>query len=251
MEEIKMIRKKKRHVSAVYLAMIVLIIAAEIIIVRNYNDDSSENIIADVTNSARYFQNRSALEDEEWSLILVNADNPVPEDYSISLTELSNGQFVDSRIYPDLQKMFDDMREQEIFPVVGEGYRTHEAQQKMMNDKIQAYINGGFNPKSAKSLAEAEVAAPGTSEHELGIAVDINADKERSSNDQVYEWLAENAYKYGFIRRYPPGKFSVTGIDFEPWHYRYVGAYHAEKIYSQGLCLEEYLENYENFEKER
>ena len=163
-----MSRKKKRHVSAVYFAIIFLIIAAEIIIVRNYNDDSSENIIADVTNSAGYFQNRSALGDEEWSLILVNADNPVPEDYSISLTELSNGQFVDSRIYPDLQKMFDDMREQEIFPVVGEGYRTYEAQQKIMNDKIQAYINEGFNKKIAQSLAEAEVAAPGTSEHELG-----------------------------------------------------------------------------------
>ena len=81
--------------------------------------------------------------------------------------------------------------------------------------------------------------------------MDINADKEKSSNDEVYEWLAENAYKYGFIQRYPPGKFSITGIDYEPWHYRYVGAYHAKKIYSQGVCLEEYLENYENSEKER
>ena len=228
--------------------MLALIIFAEIIIVRNYLDDDSESIIAGFSSSAGFVQNRSALEDEEWDLILVNADNPIPENYEISLTELRGGQFVDSRIYPDLQKMFDDMREQGIYPVVGEGYRTREAQQKMMDDKIQAHINTGFNKKSAKALAEAEVAKPGTSEHELGIAVDINADKEKSSNDEVYEWLAENAYKYGFIQRYPSGKYKITGIDYEPWHYRYVGISHAEKIYSQGICLEEYLENCEEKE---
>ena len=250
MEAIKMNRKKKSHISALYLAVLALIIAAEIIIVRNYLNDDPESIVAGITNTAAYFQDISALEDEDWSLILVNSNNPIPEDHSISLTELSNGQSVDSRIYPDLQKMFDDMREQGTYPVVGEGYRTRESQQQMMNDKIQAYIREGFNEKSAKSLAEAAVAAPGTSEHELGIAVDINADKARSSNDEVYEWLAENAYKYGFIQRYPPGKSGITGIDYEPWHYRYVGISHAEKIYSGGICLEEYLENYE-MEKEK
>ena len=242
--------KKKRRFSVIYFLILAVVLAVEIIIVRNYLDGSYESILTDLPNSAGYLQNRSALKDDEWSLILVNAGNPIPEDYEASLTELSNGQFVDLRIYPDLQKMFDDMREQGIYPVVGEGYRTRQAQQKMMNDKIQAYIDSGFNKKSAKVLAEAEVAAPGTSEHELGIAVDINADKEKSSNDEVYEWLAENAYKYGFIQRYPFGKYSKTGIDYEPWHYRYVGISHAEGIHSQGVCLEEYLENYEK-EKER
>lgn len=241
-------RKNKRRSPVIYFLMLAVIIAVEIIIVRNYLDGSYESILTGLPNRAGYSQNRSALKDEEWSLILVNANNSVPEDHEISLTELSNGQFVDSRIYPDLQKMFDDMREQGIYPVVGEGYRTHEAQQKMMDDKIQAYINSGFNKKSAKALAEAEVAMPGTSEHELGIAVDINADKERSTNDEVYDWLAENAYKYGFIQRYPFGKYSITGIDYEPWHYRYVGIPHSEKIYSGGVCLEEYLENYEEKE---
>ena len=237
--------KKKRRFSVVYFLMLAVILAAEIIIVRNYLDNDPESILTDLPNRAGYSQNRSAPETGEWNLILVNAGNPIPEDYEISLTELSNGQSVDSRIYPDLQKMFDDMREQGIYPVVGEGYRTRQAQQKMMDDKIQAYINSGVSKKTAKALAEAEVAMPGTSEHELGIAVDINADKKKSSNDEVYEWLAENAYKYGFIQRYPFGKYSKTGIDYEPWHYRYVGIFHAEKIYSKGVCLEEYLENYE------
>ena len=95
--------------------------------------------------------------------------------------------------------------------------------------------------KKAKKLAENSVALPGTSEHELGLAVDIIADKSRSDNEEVYSWLAENAYKYGFIQRYPKNKTAVTGFEYEPWHYRYVGSVAAEEIYEKGLCLEEYL----------
>ena len=75
-----------------------------------------------------------------------------------------------------------------------------------------------------------------------GIAVDINADKSKCSNEEVYTWLAENAYKYGFILRYPMGKQEITGTSYEPWHYRYVGDEAAWEIYEQGICLEEYYE---------
>lgn len=176
-------------------------------------------------------------------LILVNGENKIPEDYKIELTELSNGEAVDSEIYPDLQKMFDDMREQGIYPVVGEGYRTVEKQQAIMEDKIRAYENEGYSRKEAEKAAREWVAVPGTSEHELGLAVDINADKEKSENQEVYDWLYQNAYKYGFILRYPIGKTMITGIDYEPWHYRYVGREYAEEIQQSGLCLEEWLEN--------
>lgn len=175
-------------------------------------------------------------------LILVNRENKIPENYKIELTELSNGEAVDSEIYPDLQKMFDDMREQGIYPVVGEGYRTIEKQQAIMEDKIRAYENEGYSRKKAEETAREWVAVPGTSEHELGLAVDINADKEKSDNQEVYDWLYQNAYKYGFILRYPIGKTMITGIDYEPWHYRYVGKEYAEEIHNSGLCLEEWLE---------
>ena len=78
----------------------------------------------------------------------------------------------------------------------------------------------------------------------LWLAVDINADKERSDSDIVCSWLADNAWRYGFILRYPRGKEHITGIDYEPWHYRYVGKEAAEQIYEKGITLEEYLENY-------
>ena len=179
---------------------------------------------------------------EEWNLIIVNRWNELPEDYSVELTELSNGQKVDSRIYPYLQEMFDAARAEGIYPVVREGYRTAEEQQEILDDKIQTYINQGYSQSRAERTAKEWVALPGTSEHQLGIAVDINADKSKCSNEDVYAWLAENAYKYGFILRYPPGKQEITGTSYEPWHYRYVGIEAAYEINERGICLEEYFE---------
>ena len=178
---------------------------------------------------------------DEWNLIVVNRWNNIPEDYTVTLTELSNGQKVDSRIYPHLQNMFNAARAEGIYPMVREGYRTAAEQQKLLDDKIQAYINEGYSQSRAKRSALEWVAPPGTSEHQLGIAVDINADKTKSSNDEVYMWLAENAHHYGFILRYPQAKQEITGTSYEPWHYRYVGVEVAEKIYNQKICLEEYF----------
>lgn len=183
-----------------------------------------------------------ASEDNGWNLILVNRNSYIPDDYKVELTELSNGEKVDSRIYPELQEMFNDARAQGYGLFVREGYRTQEEQQQLMDEKIEAYENEGKSKSEAKKLAEQWVAIPGTSEHQLGIAVDINADTTKSSSDDVYNWLAENAHTYGFIKRYPSNKTDITGVINEPWHYRYVGKEAASKIYSQGICLEEYID---------
>ena len=179
---------------------------------------------------------------KEWNLIVVNRWNELPEDYDVELTELSNGQMVDSRIYPYLQEMFDAARTEGVYPVVREGYRTAEGQQEILDDKIQNYINQGYSQVKAERTAKEWVALPGTCEHQLGIAVDINADKSKSSNDDVYTWLVANAHNYGFILRYPQGKQEITGTSYEPWHYRYVGVDAAREIYERGICLEEYFE---------
>ncbi len=186
-----------------------------------------------------------ASEDNGWNLILVNRNSYIPDDYKVELTELSNGEKVDSRIYPELQEMFNDARAQGYGLFVREGYRTQEEQQQLLDEKIEAYENEGKSKSEAKKLAEQWVAIPGTSEHQLGIAVDINADTTKSSSDDVYSWLAENAHKYGFIKRYPSDKTDITGVINEPWHYRYVGKEAALEIYSQGMCLEEFIDTME------
>lgn len=179
---------------------------------------------------------------DEWNLVVVNRWNELPEDYDVELMELSNGQKIDKRIYPYLQEMFDAARAEGIYPIVREGYRTAKEQQDTFDEKVQAYINEGYSRSRAEKTAKEWVALPGTSEHQLGIAVDINADKSKCSNNEVYAWLAENAHEYGFILRYPQGKTEVTGTSYEPWHYRYVGIESAREIYARKICLEEYLE---------
>lgn len=128
-----------------------------------------------------------------WNLILVNDDYCVPRNYEVELTELSNGEKVDSRIYPQLQQMFDDARAEGLELFVREGYRTTQDQKDIMNERIQQYQDEGYSRGEAKKLAKEYVAEPGTSEHELGIAVDINADTSKCSSDAVYTWLANNA----------------------------------------------------------
>ncbi|WP_270644016.1 M15 family metallopeptidase [Merdimonas faecis] len=177
-----------------------------------------------------------------WNLILVNDDYSIPGNYEVELTELSNGEKVDSRIYPQLQQMFDDARAAGLELFVREGYRTAQDQKDIMDERIQQYRDEGYSRSEAKKLAEEYVAEPGTSEHELGIAVDINADTSKCSSDAVYTWLANNAYRYGFIKRYPEDKTEITGVNNEPWHYRYVGVDVAREMQEKELCLEEYIE---------
>lgn len=187
------------------------------------------------------FKKTASLENG-WNLILVNRDNYIPDNYEFDLTELANGEKVDSRIYPSLQDMFDDARAKGLHLFVAAGYRTEEKQRQLLEEKTEAYINEGHSRSKARELAEEWVAVPGTSEHQIGIAVDINADTKYSSRDSVYGWLEKNSWKYGFIRRYPPDKTEITGVINEPWHFRYVGKEAAQEIYSQGICLEEYIE---------
>ncbi len=174
-------------------------------------------------------------------LILVNDEYHIPEDYEVNLLELSNGMKVDERIYPDLQQMFDDMRAQDMSPYVREGYRTADYQRDILIERIGEHIRNGYSPVEAYNITRDQVAAVGNSEHQLGLAVDINPYSGSPNEWSVYGWLAENAWEYGFILRYPEGKTEVTGITYEPWHYRYVGKDAAREIHERGITLEEYL----------
>lgn len=176
----------------------------------------------------------------EWNLILVNKDNPLPENYDMTLSEIPGGEYVDKRIYAPLIKMLEAAKDSNSgqLPLVVSGYRTAEKQQQLYDEEIERYTAQGYSADDAKIMAEKWVARPGYSEHQLGFAVDING-----INYDVYIWLQQNSYKYGFIFRYPDNKTDITGIAEEIWHYRYVGIKAAREIYEQGLCLEEYLEN--------
>ena len=115
---------------------------------------------------------------------------------------------------------------------------------KLWTRKSMNMKNKDILRKKQKKRAEKYVAIPDTSEHQLGLSVDINADTDKCSSEKVYQWLDENAYKYGFVKHYPEDKTDITGISNEPWHYRYVGTTVAKIMKEENLCLEEYLEKY-------
>ncbi len=190
------------------------------------------------------------MSNEEWNLILVNESNPVPQDYTCEMVTLSNGKKVDERCYESLQEMMDDCRAQGYDPLICSAYRSYERQEELFGEMTAQYESEGYTSEEAYELAKTSVAIPGTSEHQLGLALDIvSVDNQRLDENQsenpTQKWLMNHSWEYGFILRYPEGKSEITGTIYEPWHYRYVGEEAASVIYEQGICLEEYL-SYKN-----
>ena len=186
--------------------------------------------------------------DLPWYLILVNGSHPVPELGDLQGVALKGDQMVDRRMYPYLQKMFDDYRAQGGAIRVNTSYRTLADQEAMVQSKFNKYKNMGHDDEEAMRLAYTVAAKPGYSEHHTGLAVDVvSGDWETCTNEEVWAWLAENCQNYGFILRFPEGKEHITGITYEPWHFRYVGTRAAKVIMAEGLTLEEYLQIYYDY----
>ena len=191
----------------------------------------------------------SAVPKDGWNLILVNGDHPLPQDFQIpALTQLRNNHAIDQRAYPALQRMMDDCRAEGLQPTICSSYRSWEKQEELFQRKVQSCLPQAGSLEEAEEQAAVWVARPGTSEHQAGLAVDI-VDKsyqlldEGQEDTAVQKWLMEHCAEYGFILRYPTEKSALTGVGYEPWHYRYVGEEAAGEIMSRGICLEEYLED--------
>ena len=184
----------------------------------------------------------SSIESEaDWRIVLVNDAHPM-DPYKPELTQLRYGEAVDSRCYPDLQRMFDDMRVAGLDPKVNSSYRSRQDQQQILDETIASYMADGLSRSSASEKALKTVAEPGTSEHETGLAIDVTSESQGSDDkEDVWNWMVEHSWEYGWILRYPAGKEHITGIDNEPWHFRYVGAEAARAMHERGQCLEEYL----------
>lgn len=177
---------------------------------------------------------------DDWSLVLVNRDNPLPEGYEVTTVALTGGQAVDERCLADLQAMMDDCRAAGLEPIICSSYRTQDKQQRLFDEQVRTLVSQGLSEEDARAKAGTSVAVPGTSEHQLGLALDIvDADNQLLDASQegmpVQQWLIANSWSYGFVLRYPSGKSDVTGIVYEPWHYRYVGRPAAREMHETGL----------------
>ncbi|MDC2833194.1 M15 family metallopeptidase [Thomasclavelia ramosa] len=234
----------KMKVLVITLLMIGLVMSLFILVNDQVNQSNNQLIAA---NKVKTNQNKSAnsvVKDE--LLTLVNFENTIPKDWKVDLVQLNNGQSVDRRIYDDLIAMLQAAKSEELNPLICSSYRTNEKQEQLYQNKVSEYLSQGYSKVEASDKAAFWVARPGTSEHQLGLAVDIVSTKnqrlDRSQENTVeQQWLIQNSWKYGFVLRYPTNKNSITGVGYEPWHYRYVGKEHAKKINELGVCLEEYV----------
>ena len=187
-------------------------------------------------------------ETEPWMILLVNKDHKIPTGYTrkIDFVKLRGDVWVDERMYPSLQQMMDDCRAAGYHPIVISGFRTIAYQDELFETEVRKYVRLGYPENGAILEAEKLQQHPGYSEHHLALAVDILPEsnqyptQDQENSDEI-KWLMAHCQEYGFILRYPVDKESLTGINYEPWHYRYVGTKAAKYIMKHKLCLEEYV----------
>ena len=197
-----------------------------------------------------------------WQMYLANPWNKVPDSW-LNLTTSSpeiakvdqkyrpnpavNTQlYFDARAVDYLHAMIAAAEKDGVNLDVISAYRTNTFQTMNFNNQVASVKNAnpGISDEEARKKAATVVALPGTSEHQLGLAVDFNSVEDSFRNTTAYKWLIENCTDYGFILRYDVSKQDKTGIIPEPWHYRYVGVKNAKLIEASGLCLEEFIEKY-------
>ena len=179
-----------------------------------------------------------------WYLTIVNYEREMPADYVPRLAEIaSSGKYLDFRVAPHFNEMYAAAKKDGIILTPYSAYRSYARQQRNYNNLTETYMSRyNLSREDAAKKAATVILPPGTSEHNLGLAVDICNTNSSFSTQKEYKWLTQHAHEYGFILRYTAEKQSITGIIPEPWHWRYVGVDLAKEIKDSGLCLEEYLQ---------
>ena len=181
-------------------------------------------------------------------MILVNRAHPITEDYPVETKECGSATAINKTLQTEAANAFLSMQaaaaKDGVDVRMQSGYRSVSYQKKLYNNKTQYYRNKGLSEAAAREKAAVIVNPPGCSEHNCGLAADLNSPEhtgldEGFENTEAFRWLCENAEQYGFILRYPKEAESVTGITYEPWHWRYVGPENAALLNQSGLCLED------------
>ena len=182
----------------------------------------------------------------DWSLILINKEHHIPDDYEFELETIRGQIKSDVRVIPYVLDMVNGAKKDGVVIQICSPYRSDERQEVLFKKKQKQYMKKGYSEEEAYDLASQTIAIPGTSEHQVGLAFDFISDDYKMldagfADTRAGRWLKEHSAEYGFILRYPLGKEKITEIEFEPWHYRYVGIPAAKEITRSGLCLEEYV----------
>lgn len=205
------------------------------------NGSNLENTIIDIKPLIK--TEKEPKEIDDWRLVLVNYENSLPEGFEPQLANIDKTRQFDSRAIDDLNQMLIEIKKAGIDDLwVQSAYRSVEYQEKIFSDKIKEYLKYGATEDQAEELTLRAINKPGTSEHNLGLSVDFNYVDYSFDESKGFIWLVENAENFGFVLRYKKEKEEITKVDYEPWHWRYVGTDNAKKMNELDMCLEEYIE---------
>ncbi len=264
------VRKKHRRYSAaqralIYLAVVAMVLAIVTIVLfadnmrlraklADYSDKPSVSEPINGGDSSSTPGDTSSQttpavpEEDKWMLRVANYKYVLPADFTVQTGLITpayardQGMSFDARAVGDLNDMLAAANRDGVNLLVISCFRTLTKQTNLYNAEVQKWLNQGYNEERAKEKAGTIVAVPGTSDHNLGLAVDLNSVEESFENTKQFDWLQEHAAEYGFVMRYPKEKQDITKIIYEPWHYRYVGKEHAAEMNRLNMCLEEYVE---------
>lgn len=188
---------------------------------------------------------------EDWNLLLVNPWQALPEDFKLNLVTVNNDQQIDTRIMEDWDSWYNAALDAGHRLFFASGYRSVDRQRTNFNNTYEGYLNEGYSEDEAFGKTKEYLTEPGHSEHHTGLALDlideewVNAGRRLEPDYDTQasqQWLVSTMSDYGFILRYPKGKEDITGIQYESWHFRYVGQDHARFMKEHNLVLEEYIE---------
>lgn len=207
---------------------------------QEYRHEETEGIAGNVTH---------IFDKEDWQLVLINKQHTIPYDYEFTLGTIKGSMQCDERIISDLLLMLQAAGEQGVDLVICSPYRDINRQELLFERKIKNYMGMGMSYMEAYKVSSQTVTVPGASEHQIGLALDIISNSYYKldagfGETEAGKWLAQNSWEYGFILRYPEGKEHITGIEYEPWHFRYVGRDAAEVITKEQITMEEFWDKY-------
>jgi D-alanyl-D-alanine carboxypeptidase len=201
------------------------------------------------THMPEPYADRPDIEIGDWQYTLVNGENLLAADYAPELAAVGDGQFFDARAADALKDFIAGARAEGLQVYITSSYRAYNTQKYLFDKKVGEYLYSAGSQDAAVEKAKTIVAYPGTSEHQLGLACDLvdqyyDYMNESLADTVLSQWMAAHCAEYGFILRYPRDKTEITGVMFEPWHFRYVGKEAAAYIMEKGLALEEFVALY-------
>ena len=243
---------KKLNKRKIFMLVIIVVICIVLIVKKANNKktiETSTNQPIETTNQKndKQEENEQTQQPEkeitDWRLRLANYENLLPENFTVEVEDIDKTRQFDARAIDDLNKMMNQMKKDGITNIwVQSAYRSVARQKELYDNSVKKYLQQGKTQEEAEELTNEYINKPGSSDHNLGLAVDFNMVDNKFEQLDGFKWLQKNAENYGFVLRYPKDKEDITKISYESWHWRYVGVEHAKKMNELNMCLEEYIQ---------